>query len=692
MNKTQTRRTSFRPKARLLLLLGDQLIRDPGIAVFELVKNAYDADSPNARIVMEHLDNPEEGRIVVEDSGTGMDSNTITSVWLEPGTDYRKRQKEIGERTPIYHRLPLGEKGVGRFAAHKLGRKISLISRKADQPEVLVEIDWDDFNQNKPLSDIPVDIVERTPAVFTGNQTGTRIEITHLWQAWSRGMVRKLARAVNSICSPFDREGEFMVEFSLPDNQEWLKGLMTVPQIMEYALFRAHCEISADTLRYSYEFLPYPAMREVVSRKFPYEGPVPKKINPEIIKREIGDFTVDLYIFDREPIVLELGITDRKGLTNFLDENGGIRVYRDNVRVYDYGEPENDWLDLDAKRVNIPAKRISNNIVIGAVSLNLETSKGLVEKTNREGFVDNQASQALKSAVEYVVRQIEAERNKDKERIRNAYGRTQANKKREPVLDELTVLRQQIQKRGLEKELGSLIDRVEADFTLIRDRFISSASTGLSLSVVIHEVEKGISELKEAVEKEPVSEKIRELARHLADLVEGFAALIRRSGRSKERAGDLIKNAVFNTKFRLKLHGITLELAPDIEDFEVTCSRRLIISTLMNLIDNSIWWLDNKWGETPGQKKISIGTSRLFGGDPAIVVADNGPGFMDFPEDLVEPFFSRKPDGMGLGLHLADQVMKAQGGRLEFPVPQVIGLSETYTGAIVALVFKEDAS
>jgi len=692
MNITQTKRTSFRPKARLLLLLGDQLIRDPGIAVFELVKNAYDADSPKATIVMEHLDNPEEGRIVVEDSGTGMNLKTIVNVWLKPGTDYRKQQKALGKRTPIYHRLPLGEKGVGRFAAHKLGRKISLVSRKTGQPEVLVEIDWDDFNQNKPLSSIPVNVVERNPVVFTGDQTGTRIEITHLWQAWNRGMVRKLARAVNSICSPFDKEGEFKVEFSLPDNNEWLKGLMTVPQIMEYALFRAQCEISADTLRYSYEFLPYPAMREVVGREFLYEGPVPKKINPEIIKREIGDFTVDLYIFDREPRVLELGITDRKGLTNFLDENGGIRVYRDNVRVYDYGEPENDWLDLDAKRVNIPAKRISNNIVIGAVSLNLETSKGLVEKTNREGFVDNQASQALKSAVEYVVRQIEAERNKDKERIHNAYGRTQANKKREPVLDELTVLRQQIQKRGLEKELGSLIDRVEADFTLIRDRFISSASTGLSLSVVIHEVEKGISELKVAVEKEPVSEKIRELARHLADLVEGFAALIRRSGRSKEKAGDLIKNAVFNTKLRLKLHGITLELAPDIEDFEVTCSRRLVISTLMNLIDNSIWWLDNKWGETPGQKKISIGTSRLFGGDPAIVVADNGPGFMDFPEDLVEPFFSRKPDGMGLGLHLADQVMKAQGGRLEFPVPQVIGLSETYTGAIVALVFKEDAS
>jgi hypothetical protein len=60
MDKTQTKRTSFRPEARLLLLLGDQLIRDPGIAVFELVKNAYDADSPNARIAMMKGVNPDK--------------------------------------------------------------------------------------------------------------------------------------------------------------------------------------------------------------------------------------------------------------------------------------------------------------------------------------------------------------------------------------------------------------------------------------------------------------------------------------------------------------------------------------------------------------------------------------------------------------------------------------------------------
>ncbi len=65
----------FKPRARMLLLLGDQLIRDPGIAVFELVKNAFDADSPSATVAMSDITNPDAGAIVVEDSGPGMDDD-----------------------------------------------------------------------------------------------------------------------------------------------------------------------------------------------------------------------------------------------------------------------------------------------------------------------------------------------------------------------------------------------------------------------------------------------------------------------------------------------------------------------------------------------------------------------------------------------------------------------------------------
>ena len=84
----------FRPRARLLVLLGEQLITNEVIAVVELVKNAYDADATEVMVSLNDVARPETGSIAVEDDGSGMSLDTIMNVWLEPGTDYRKRQRE----------------------------------------------------------------------------------------------------------------------------------------------------------------------------------------------------------------------------------------------------------------------------------------------------------------------------------------------------------------------------------------------------------------------------------------------------------------------------------------------------------------------------------------------------------------------------------------------------------------------
>jgi hypothetical protein len=83
----------------MLLLVGDQLIRDPAIAVFEFVKNAYDSDPPQAVVTMKQVNDPMTGEIIVDNSGTGMDFETVTTVWLEPGTEYGACQTKEGDRT-----------------------------------------------------------------------------------------------------------------------------------------------------------------------------------------------------------------------------------------------------------------------------------------------------------------------------------------------------------------------------------------------------------------------------------------------------------------------------------------------------------------------------------------------------------------------------------------------------------------
>ena len=587
MTQKRSQNLPFKPRARLLLLLGDQLIRDPGIAVFELVKNAYDADSPDVTVTMTILSDIEHSKIVVQDSGVGMDFETVTQIWLEPGTDFRAQQRIEGRRTEKYHRLPLGEKGVGRFAAHKLGSYVSLTTRKKNHPEVMVNIDWRKFSDHRYLSEVPVNVIEREPEIFKGNNTGTRIEIAVLRNEWTRGMVRDLFRSVTSICSPFDKKGEFKARLILTENNEWVKGLKTVNEMLEFALFRAKCKITGNLLNYEYEFDPLPAMDKVDGRTAAHAINI-NDVNGDLISKYVGPVNVDLYIFDRDPAILSIGVSDKKGLKDFLDNTGGIRVYRDGIRVYDYGEPGNDWLNLGARRINIPTKRISNNIVIGAVSLDLEKSTtpdpeknfGLIEKTNREGFLDSLTYREFQKAVIFAVTQIENERYQDKTRIRNAYS---SKKNREPVLNDLTELKKIVEKKNLTRELGPFIDRIEADFLVIRDRFLTSASAGLSLAVVIHEVEKGIAELVKAVKEEQVSTRIQLLAKHIADLVEGFGSLIRKSGQSLEKAGSLISQAIFNTELRLKIHNVSQTVNYENCNFQLKCSRRLIISTLMNL-------------------------------------------------------------------------------------------------------------
>lgn len=700
---------TFKPRARMILLLGDQLIRDAGLAVFELVKNAYDADASRCSITLHEVTDPAKSHITIKDNGRGMDEATILGVWLEPGTDFREKEKKAKVRSPKYKRLPLGEKGVGRFAAHKLGNKISLISRAEGQPEIIVKIDWSQFNSERYLSSVPISVSSREPEIFTENKTGTLIEISELRDTWSRGKVRDLNRSVVSICSPFNEPAGFKAKLILEPESDWLDDLIDIQSVLELSLFQAHGIMDNDTLTYRYSFTPHHKMKSTLKPR--NEPPVSSKITMEAGKTKvesgagkvsttknggnvldlstfgIGTVEFDFYIFDRDPAVLELIASDKAGLKKFLDSNGGVRVYRDGMRVFNYGEAGNDWLGLGDRRVNIPTVRVSNNQIIGAVSLTTESSGTLIEKTNREGFIENNAFFALKDAVIYALTQIEAERGKDKERVRKAYSRAS---QREPVVEDVAELREELKKRNLTQDLGKYVDRIESQFVEVRDRLLTAAGAGLTLTTVIHEVEKIIKELVQSVKGGAPRPRLESLITHLAQMVDGLAFLARNSANKTEKASILISQALFNSEYRLRAHGIQMinGLDEGDKDFPVKCSRRLIVSTLMNLVDNSIYWLENKGGD---RKQICVGTTFDIDNKPAIYVADNGPGFTDPPEYLVQPFITRRPGGMGLGLHLANEVAKLHHGQLVFPEPSDIGLQRKLDGAIVAIVFPEKA-
>ncbi|MGV8120413.1 MAG: ATP-binding protein [Candidatus Xenobiia bacterium LiM19] len=687
----------FRPRARLMLLLGDQLIKDSGIAIFEMVKNAYDADATRCNITLQNVVNADDtSKIIIEDDGHGMDFHTVTNVWLEPATEYRKDQRETGGRSLRFGRLPLGEKGVGRFAVHKLGRKVRLITRGQMGNEVVVEIDWNLFEKAAYLSDIPVDVSERIPVVFKGNRTGTRIEISDLRdREWNRHKVRTLSRSITSICSPFGGPDKFETELILLPECYWLKGLLQPDEVQDEALFRFSGKIDGDVLRYDYKFTPRGRMdlvdeRQVTNQNLTIKMPMmdpeiekQKKVFINLKKYRIGPVTLDFHIFDLEPMVFALTTSDRAGLKEYLSNNGGIRLYKDGVRVYDFGEPGNDWLELGGRRINTPASKISNNQIIGAVQLKVDSSDELVEKTNREGFVENEAYEALRQAVRFAIIQAEAERNKDKKRIRAQYSK---GKKKEPVIEDLILLRSEVERHNLSDSLGPYIDRIELQYREVQTRLLVAAGAGLNLAAVMHEVEKGIQALHNAIVERLDYSHITILSKNLSDMIDGLNWLLRKSGKAKIRARALVEQSLFNSKFRFEAHKviITNGFETGNPDFQLNCSRRLIMSAITNLIDNSIYWLENKGAM---DKRIFMGTSYEPNGKPSIIIADNGPGFIDPQEYIVQPFFTRKSDGMGLGLHITDEIMKSHNGRLLFPEHGDIGLPDEFSGAIVLLEF-----
>ncbi|MBE2279983.1 MAG: ATP-binding protein, partial [Ignavibacteriaceae bacterium] len=246
----------FQPKARLLLQLGDQLIRNESIALIELVKNSYDAFATSVVVLMKKVDNQKEGEIVIIDNGIGMNADIIEKVWMQPGSDNKLKIIKSIINVDDNIRIPIGEKGIGRFGVHKLGYDIELVSKAEGSKEVFLKIDWTEFEKDDLLKNKKITLITRNAKVFTEGKTGTRIRINNLRHAWTRSEVRELHRAVISLSSPFGKIDKFKVNFKI-DNQQWLTGLLKFEDIKKYALYYANVEILNSVIKkLAYEFRP----------------------------------------------------------------------------------------------------------------------------------------------------------------------------------------------------------------------------------------------------------------------------------------------------------------------------------------------------------------------------------------------------------------------------------------------------
>jgi signal transduction histidine kinase len=706
---------AFRPRARLLQIIGDQLIGSPRLAVFELVKNAYDADATEVVITLNDIDKSDRS-VVVQDDGIGMTLETIRDIWLVPAHDHKALARAALIRTPK-NRLPLGEKGVGRFAVHKLGESIELITRAAGQQEVVVTIDWDEQIQKEFLSDTKIEVSSRTPQVFHGEGTGTKLTIRRLREGgWSRGEVRRLLRQITSISSPFKKESDtFRTVLSVPDHPDWVEGLPDVDAILARAPWHFKFDFFQGKLNWSYEFRGVvgikvePRSVSLTDQKlllppdrdrddWQNEGPEKRKrkpiVAPDDMSSGIGPIKGEFYVFDRDRVVLkQLG--DAQLLTGFLDENGGVRIYRDDIRVYNYGEPDDDWLNLDLARVNTPTRNISRNITVGAIDLVLEQSTKLVEKTNREGFVEDESFNRLKRIVLGCLSLLQIERKIDKDKIRQVTGKGSDPETRN-IAEPLEALRAAAIQYKLEEQFIPLINRAEQNYNEMRDTLLRAGVSGMGLAVIFHEVERGVRVLFENIKAGASGDLILTQARELVRVLDGFTELLRKGDRKENSLKLVLKKARDLNAVRFRHHNVKLvcpSLEDKIPDITANFAFGLLLGAMGNLLDNSFYWLRVRWPESDPAppRKIYMGYRSDLLGYPAIVVADNGPGLSDEPDTLIRPFFSRRPDGMGLGLYYANLVMELNGGRLAFPDAEEADIPADFDGAVIALLFGKEA-
>jgi len=692
---------------RIIAHFGEDLIKNESIAILELVKNSYDACATECNVDF-YSENRQLKKLTISDNGFGMNADVIKNVWLVIGTDYKKntQMSQCG-------RFPLGEKGVGRLGVHKLGKKITLYSKRSDYKEVELSIDWTELESAKNISDFNVSVVENDIHKFYKNGiTGTTIIIEELKSKWDRRQIRQVYRNLLSLNSPFaDKNDSFAV--NITSNENLFEGLPNLQDIVENGgLYFGSSVLKGNKIQeFKYEFRPWSSLDKIQKRIVKTtnlneeelylkglkeeEGrkrPVEYEIDLDEFK--IGEVRFDIIIFEKDAAIFNFVNTEKRSINEYLAENGGIRVYRDNVRVYDYGERDNDWLGIDLKRVSRVGGNVSNNIVLGYVRLKRSESIGLREKTNREGFIEDENYNAFVDAISYVLNIFVRERNVDKARLTTLY---KTHKVAEPVLSDLEevvkIVNERVEKEEDRKEILRYLSRINDQYREVKEVLIKSANAGLNLSVVIHEIEKLVAALLGHAKKGE-KEKIIDISERLEKIVRGYTAMIRKSAIGEKMLSGIVQIAVENYDFRFSDHHISVYHNYKDSQLKGFLAEAESISVLTNLLDNSIFWLCYARKE---DRKISIYITDQINGYNSIVVSDNGPGFNIGTDVAVQPFISGKPHnlGMGLGLHIANEMMNAMKGKLMFLDEYDIELPKyakdnKINKAIIALCFPKE--
>ena len=681
--------------------LGLELINNDTVALAELVKNAFDADAQFVliRITGEVTEDgsikAKTGAIQILDDGHGMDEATINSTWLEPATGFRRKSS----RTQRGRRV-LGEKGVGRFAAAKLGTSLELTSRARNNNEVELKIDWSIFNDDdKYLDEIKFSLNVTDEGIFGGTRNiseiwranrkhlnandkpsveqGTLLTIRGLYNSLTTQDIEDVHQSLSRLVSPFrDKHitSEFNIILDLPEQFNFKSGLIERPNILQRSHYKLGAEVDNEghatvliELKNGEEF----ATNEVLR-------------NQDHAPLRCGPFEMFLNVWDRDreslkELAADFGNT--RMVRDFLDSAAGISIYRDGFRVLPFGERDDDWLNLDHRRVQNPTYRLSNNQIMGYVLISRDNNPELIDQTNRQGLIKGPAFSDLQGAVIQLLQLLEKGRYKIRPR--------QERKVKGGLFDRIdlgelqrAVVRSVPSESRIPKMVADIQKEIDERFENIGEvlsRYHRLATLGQLIDGVVHELTQPIVAIRQSAKLG--AESFDKASRQnevpsfklLAKLNDYFAIIInqsrsandivqriakfggRRRGRpEKFELESIIRNVV--ALLRTDIVSVNAKVRLPNTSHEVSLDKTEIQEVLVNLLTNSIYWLK----QVPkDQRIIGIEVARNDDGSLALIVEDSGPGVSDNDRDYIfDPYFTTKPNGVGLGLSIAGEIVK----------------------------------
>jgi signal transduction histidine kinase len=682
---------ALRPRARILRTLGTELISSDTVAVIELVKNAYDADAGRVNVRFIPPLAIGQGAIEVIDDGIGMSAETLETVWMEPAT----RFKADNTWSPSGRRV-LGEKGIGRFAASRLAEELYVVTKqKGDANETRAFFDWTQFDQeDKYLDEIQmlwdqVAAAEISPLGTLGQLSdeskniteadchGTILRLQKLRSNWDEPQLEKLRTGLSRLLSPVAQAAAastFEIWLDMPEECSRLAGKVSPPEILERAHYSIVGDVGADGAYHLIVNVKGDTAPHAIAGTFVLHDNTPPTCGP---------FHVEIRAWDRDRTSMaETATAYGSTLGDFkkdLDEAAGISVYRDGFRVQPYGEPHNDWLRLDMRRVQNPTLRLSNNQVIGFTSISADANPLLKDQTNREGLVESPALDDFRELIRLVLAELEKrryaarsrERDRDtKERARSSFAKFDLEELRSFVASQRP---NDVQLLKLVDENESELEKRAEEVQAIMARYHRLATLGQLIDIVLHdaraplakigtEAHIALRDLERQTDSSRTTTAVKNRVSTIQKQAEVLGTVFRRiepfAGRKRGRPQksvleDIIGNAFAVLHSEIEARGIKFTISPT--RTETTVDDAEIQEVFINLIQNSVYWLGRV---TEGLRAIDVRVDRNGAEEVQVVFSDSGPGIEpEYKEEIFHPYFSTKPDGAGLGLAIAGEII-----------------------------------